>query len=392
MTKSSKHVRKLGDNNWACNYCSKKGIGKSAIHKHINTVHMVQEASSTGQLADVSRQDDSNGGHRSRTLNRRNKRCQVTEDFPGTGQDLPGLDMTVEEALQMLSQPDGVFKVAQKAVAQAKQIYPAIPRLNNSYKNSPPEKKVSFAGESCVRVAAGVKAQWSQQRQSYAAKTSAAYNRWLAKWHSKRCKKAHSNWAKAHSDWAELPEDERVEKGQTKVVSIQPDDFKLSVVQGRDYDLDNRTHVRVCHAEKRISFSNRTRYYQYSELASVVYAHKRSNVYMARLERARDARENALREKNKRLREQNHKLIEAVHRLNAMPLNGPNTIAAALARERQCPQAPRTGPVEHNNNDDQERSEIIYIDADEGKPIVPIGKVTYTSLGFGAALFDSSDE
>lgn len=75
-----------------------------------------------------------------------------------------------------------------------------------------------------------------------------------------------------------------------------------------------------------------------------------------------------------------------------MPLNGPSTIAAALARERQRPQATRTVPVEHNNNNDRERSEIIYEDADEGKPLVPIGKVTYTSLGFGAVMFDSSDE
>ena len=123
---------------------------------------MLQEADSTSQLADVSHQDSSHQGHRNRTLNRREKRCQVTEDFPGVGEDLPGLDMTVNDAIHLLSQPDGIFKMAQKAVAQARQIYPGIPRLHNSYKNSPPEKKVSFAEESCARAAAEAKAQKPQ--------------------------------------------------------------------------------------------------------------------------------------------------------------------------------------------------------------------------------------
>lgn len=162
MTKSSKHVRPLGNEKWACNYCSKSGLGKSAIHKHVTTKHMLQDADSTSQLADVSHQDSSHKGRKDRTLNRREKRCQVTEDFPGMGEDLPGLDMTVNDAIHLLSQPDGIFKMAQKAVTQARQIYSGIPRLHNSFKNSLPEKKVSFAEESCARAAAEAKAQKTQ--------------------------------------------------------------------------------------------------------------------------------------------------------------------------------------------------------------------------------------
>jgi hypothetical protein len=69
------------------------------------------------------------------------------ELMPPGGSELPCLNMTVDEAIDLLSKPDGtgVYEVAQKAVGAARKFFPGIPKLYN--RDSTCVKKLQFEDE-----------------------------------------------------------------------------------------------------------------------------------------------------------------------------------------------------------------------------------------------------
>jgi hypothetical protein len=70
--------------------------------------------------------------------------------MPPGGTELPCLNMTVDEAIDLLSKPDGtgVYEVAQKAVGAARKFFPEIPKLYN--RDSTYLKKVQFEDQVSV--------------------------------------------------------------------------------------------------------------------------------------------------------------------------------------------------------------------------------------------------